>query len=93
MALSGEDWNRMDAKFSEVYGRLNNISERIEDRLNLHSTKINAVSVESVKSISDHEREHHDPAKKWTLIGAVVGVATGLGVFIQWLKEYFRSEK
>ena len=84
MALSSDDWARLDGKFSEVTARINNVVDRMEDRMNIHSTKINAVSVEAIRSVSAHEKDHHDPRKKWTLYGTLVAIATALGSAVNW---------
>ena len=90
MALSSDDWARMDQKFTEVNARISNFAERVEDRFNQHSSKINAVSVEAVKAISGHEREHHDPVKKLGFIGLVVGSVTGI---IEGVKFFFGGKQ
>ncbi len=78
MALTSEDRNWLDDRFDRVFSIIETNRERADTRMNEHSTKINAVSVVSLKAVSEHEEKHHDPVKKWTLSGIVVSVATGV---------------
>lgn len=78
MALSGEDWARLDDRLDRIFDKMEENRKAADVRMNQHSDKINSVSAELVKAVSGHEEKHHDPVKKWTLIGVVVAAAGGI---------------
>lgn len=92
MAFSPEDRTWMDNQFNRIHERIDKHVERIEDRMNIHSTKINAVSIGSLQAVSSHEKDHHDPVKKWTLWGTIIGIASAVGAGLSWAFRLHNKE-
>lgn len=84
MALSGEDWARLDDRLDRIFDKMEENRKAADIRMNQHSDKINAVSVVSVRAVADHEEKHHDPSKKWGLVAAITSIAASVGGGIAW---------
>lgn len=93
MALSSDERAWFDERFDRIFDAMERNRTAAENRLNEHSTKINAVSAVSVKAVSDHERQHHDPAKRIGVMASITAIASGFGGFIAWIMSKFGGEK
>lgn len=89
MALTQEDRNWMDDRFDRMYDLIGKNKEGADARMNDHSTKISAVSIGAVKAVSEHEKEHHNPAKRLGMVASITAIASGIGGGIAWLMSKF----
>ena len=63
--------------------------DRIHDRINKGESDIHKLRFELAEKITEqrkqHEEKHHDPAKSWGIVAAIIATCTGVLELIKWL--------
>ena len=79
--LSGDDREWLESKFSRLHERIDKVEETLARKgSDIHNLGQDLVRLkfEQCDDIKNHESRHHNPAKTWGILAAVVGVVTGL---------------
>jgi hypothetical protein len=82
--LSSEDRDWLEEKFTRVHQRMDNLDAKV-DRKGSDIHKLEVDFAQPCGDVVSHEAKFHDPAKTWGLIGAMVGVLTGIVELGKWL--------
>lgn len=85
MPLTQDERAWFDERFDRIFDVIDRNRVVVEARMNEHSTKINAVSVVSIKAVSEHEKEHHDPVKRAGFLGTLIAIGLGIVEGFRWL--------
>ena len=93
MAMSQEERAWFDERFDRLYDKMDEGRRIFEDRMNIHSTKINAVTIDAVKSISAHEKDFHDPVKKWGVWASIVALGSGAWALLKGAWDLLKGDK
>ena len=86
--LSNDDREWLEDKFNRIHQRIDGVEEKVQRKgSDIHELDLAlaAHAGEPCKDVVSHEAKFHDPAKTWGLIGAMVGVLTGIVELAKWL--------
>lgn len=81
MALSPDDREWLEVKFSRLHERCDSIEERLDRKgSDIHNVQKDLITLklEKCDDIKEHEDRCHNPAKTWGILAAVVAVVTGV---------------
>lgn len=82
--LSNDDREWLEDKFNRIHQRIDGVEEKVQRKgSDIH--RLDLAMAEPCQDVVAHEGKFHDPAKTWGLIGAMVGVLTGIVELAKWL--------
>jgi len=86
--LSNDDREWLEDKFNRVHSRIDAVEERLARKgSDIHhlNTELVKLAAEDCKDVKAHEEKHHNPAKTWGVVSAIVGVAAAAIEGVKWL--------
>ena len=89
--LSADDREWLEDKFNRVHARIDSVETRAQKRdSDIHALDnlVTALKAAGCPSVAAHEDKHHDPVKKWGILGVMVGVFTGI---IEGIKHFWKG--
>jgi hypothetical protein len=82
--LSNDDREWLEDKFNRIHERIDGVEEKVQRKgSDIH--RLDLAMAEPCPDVVAHEEKFHNPAKTWGLIGAMVGVLTGIVELAKWL--------
>jgi len=86
--LSSDDRDWLEDKFNRVHARIDAVEQALDRKgSDIHRIDRDMIRLATVgnEAVERHEDKHHNPAKTWGIVSAIVGVAAALIEGIKWL--------
>jgi hypothetical protein len=86
--LSSDDRDWLEEKFTRLHVRIDGVESKVDRKgSDIHRLDLAMAehAGEPCPDVVAHEDKYHNPAKTWGIIGAMVGVLTGVVELGKWL--------
>jgi hypothetical protein len=95
VALSADDWDRLDRMFAKVEARMDAHVSRLEGQHNLQwkhiaklSEEVAVMEAKPCPDVATHINLAHDPAKKAGFIASMLGIMATLAAGVSWFVSH-----